>query len=288
MDPIHRFEKPALRRPLAIVAFEGWNDACDAATGAVREVLGQFEVTDPFALLDPEEFFDFQEARPIIEIETGGTRALHWPFTRFFAVPLSDHSRDLVIVLGREPHLRWKTFTRHLTKALCESDVEEVLVLGAFLGEVSHTLPVPILGVSTDPDRITGLGMRGTDYQGPTGILSVLMEACRETGIRAANIWAAAPHYLAANPNPAAMAALLDAAGEFLEYEFDTSELRAAAADFTERVNQATAASTEFASYVRELELSERVSPGVDPELSRLLVSEIEAFLREQDRGDGE
>lgn len=285
MDAIRRFSKPVLRRPRAVLAFEGWNDACEAASGVVEFILEGSNVMEPFAVIDPEEFFDFQVRRPTVAIDAGGTRSLSWPTTKFFAVPSPIGDHDLVVVLGEEPSFRWKTFARHVTKLLAEMDVEEVVLLGAFIGQVAHTKPVPIVGVATDPALDAKHGLLGSSYEGPTGIVGVLQEACREVGMPAISLWAATPHYLAANANPKAMLALAGRASEILDLRIDTSALETASAEFDERVSDAMESSDELAGYVHELEEEqEDVNPAdLDPGLTDDLVTEIESFLRDQD-----
>jgi proteasome assembly chaperone (PAC2) family protein len=286
VEAIHRFSKPVLRRPRAIVAFEGWNDACDAASGVAEYTLRQAEVTEPFAVIDPEEFFDFQVRRPHVSIDEGGTRRLTWPTTKFFAVEYPREERDLVVVLGEEPSLRWKTFARHVTRLLAEMDVEEVVLLGAFIGQVAHTRPVPVIGTATDPDVITRHGLRRSSYEGPTGIIGVLQEACREVGLPAMSLWAATPHYLAANANPKAMLALATRTQEILSLATDMADLRVAAEEFDARVADALESSDDLAGYLAELEddpNADLLPAQFDPNLTDDLVQEIETFLRDQD-----
>ncbi|NIR37756.1 MAG: PAC2 family protein, partial [Actinobacteria bacterium] len=254
MESIHRFSKPVLRRPRAVVAFEGWNDACDAASGAAEYFLAQARVAEPFAVIDPEEFFDFQVRRPTVSIDDGGTRRLTWPTTKFFALPDPTDERDLVVVLGEEPSFRWKTFARQATQVLNETDVEEVVLLGAFIGQVAHTRPVPVVGAATDPDVIDRYGLARSSYEGPTGIIGVLQEACREVGLPAMSLWAATPHYLAANPNPKAALALASRACDILHLRCDMSRLREAADEFERRVADAVEASDDLSVYVADLE----------------------------------
>jgi proteasome assembly chaperone (PAC2) family protein len=264
------------------MAFEGWNDAGDAASGAAAFLLGQSR-PEPFAVVEPEEFYDFQVRRPEVTVDDGGTRQLGWPDTRAFALELPDESRDLVVVTGEEPNYRWKTYTRHLTHLLAESDVELVVTLGAFLGQVAHTRPVPILGVATHPELLLEHDLPGSTYEGPTGIVGVMLEACREVGIPAVGLWAATPHYLAANPNPQAMLALLQRAATITGVSVDATELAVAAGEFQSRVDAALEQNEEFAGYVKRLESDAVVAPIDAPGAADLLVSEIEDFLR--DRG---
>jgi proteasome assembly chaperone (PAC2) family protein len=286
MDAIHRFSKPQLRRPRAVIAFEGWNDACEAASGVVEYVLGQSGMVEPFAVVDPEEFFDFQVRRPQVSIDDGGTRSLTWPTTKFFAVEYPAAERDLVLVLGEEPSFRWKTFARQITQVLCEVDVEEVVLLGAFIGQVAHTRPVPVVGVATDPNLVVQHGLASSSYEGPTGIIGVLQEACREVGLPAMSLWAATPHYLAANAYPKAMLALLARTRDILSLPTDLSGLERAADAFDARVTDALEESGELSEYVSELEDEAGNGAEVsefDPSLTDDLVQEIETFLRDQD-----
>ncbi len=280
MDAIHRFSKPELRRPRAIIAFEGWGDACDAASGAANFLSGALDADEPFAAIDPEEFFDFQAHRPTVTIDEGETRRLSWPTTRFYGIQLPDDDRDLIIAVGDEPSYRWKTFSRHLTHVLCDSDVEEVILLGAFIGQVAHTQQVPVIGVATDPALVTRNGLLTSTYEGPTGIIGVMVEACREAGIPALALWAATPHYLAANANPKAMLALAQQATSILGMKVDYSELETVTDEYLNRVNAALAASDEFSAYVAELEQSDASVDSLDPEAAQGLVSEIEDYLR--------
>lgn len=285
MDYIRRFDRPDLRRPQAIVALEGWGDACEAASGAAAYLLGQTEA-EPFAAIDPEEFYDFQVRRPIVEVDAGGTRNLSWPATRFFGLERPDSDHDLIIVLGEEPNMRWRTFARTLVQVLDEAGVERLVTLGAFVGQVAHTLPVPIIGVGTDPDEVTRHDLLTSRYEGPTAALSVILEASRESGMPALSLWAATPHYLAANSNPKAMLALLSKAGAILGVDIDTAELEKMSAEFEEKVDDAMDSSSDLAEYVRRLEDE---APGEMRDLSEegdesseQLIADIEQFLRNQ------
>jgi len=282
MDHVHRVSRPQLRRPHAILAWEGWNDACDAASGAVAYLLGQRDDPEPFAWIEPEEFYDFQVRRPQVEVDDGGTRSLSWPLTSAFSIE-TDAAHDLVLALGEEPSLRWKTYTRSVARLLAESDVEMVVTLGAFIGQVAHTVPVPIIGVATDPTLVERYGLQTSRYQGPTGIVGVMLEACREIGMPAISLWAATPHYLAANPNPKAMLALLETAQEVLDLDLDTTELEVASAEFQTKVDEAMAENEDFVGYVRRLEEESPDISSIDPSNGGELISEIENFLK--DRG---
>lgn len=275
MDHLRRFARPRLRSPRALLAWEGWNDACDAASGSAAYLLASVERPEPLAVIEPEEFYDFQLRRPQVKIDEGGTRQLTWPMTRAFVLPAGHH--DLVLVTGEEPNLRWKTYTRTLAGLLSDHDVEMVVTLGAFVGQVAHTRPVPIVGVATDPALVEQYGLLASSYEGPTGIVGVMLEACREVGIPALSLWAATPHYLAANPNPKAMAALLGVARRVLELDLDLAEMEQMAADFDARVDEAMTENDEFVEYVRRLEDE---GTTIDPSRSAQMINEIEDFLR--------
>jgi proteasome assembly chaperone (PAC2) family protein len=280
MDAVRRYSKPILRRPRAIIAFEGWNDACEAASGAAAYILGNYGVDEPFASIEPEEFFDFQEHRPTVHIDGGGTRQLSWPDTRFYAVSRPMASNDLIVVIGEEPSFRWKTFSRHITKVLSDCDVEEVVLLGAFIGDVAHTPPVPLAGVAVDPEIVPLWGLIPSTYEGPTGIVGVMLEACREAGLRAVSIWAATPHYLAANANPKTMLALVRKSVELLELDVDTRKLARVESEFSSRVDEAIASNGDLAEYIETI--ATEGPDDIDPSRSGLLLNEIEDYLKDQ------
>ena len=278
VDPVRRFGKPSLRRPRAVLAFEGWNDACDAASGALRHLLERRDVHRPFAIIESEEFFDFQEHRPSVSVRDGAVQAMTWPETHFYAIERPDRDHDLIIVVGDEPTFRWKTFARTVAAVLADSGVEAVTMLGAYIGSVTHSEPVPLSAVATDPSSLEATTLAPTDYEGPTGIVAVLGEACKEVGIPATSIWAATPHYLAANPNPMAMRALLNKAGEIAGFDGDSEDLRHMEIEFILQVDEAVAESDDLAEYVREVAEHGR---QMDPERTGELVDEIERFLED-------
>ena len=286
MDAVHRLQQPNLRRPHAVIAFEGWNDACNAASGAINYILEHYSVENPFAVIEPDEFFDFQAHRPELVLNEQGVRSLSWPDTRLYAIELPDEEQDLIVVIGEEPSYRWKTYCRSILSELANAGVEQIVLLGAFVGEVAHTKPVPMTSMSTDPEMICRFHLTESRYEGPTGIVGVLLEACREEGLAAVSLWAATPHYLAANPYPKAMLALTKKAGEVLEMGFDTSELETIVHEYLDRVSVAVAANNEFSTYLAKLEkANEGPAPSqqrLDPTLTHELIGEIEDFLREQ------
>ncbi len=232
----------------------------------------------PFAIIESEEFFDFQEHRPSVTVRDGSIRAMTWPETRFYAIERPDQDHDLVVVVGDEPTFRWKTFARTVAALLADSGVESVTMLGAYIGSVTHSGPVPLSGVVTDPSSLDSMTLPPTDYEGPAGIVAVLGEACKEAGIPATSIWAATPHYLATSPNPMAMRALLAKAGEIAGFDGDSQELRDMETEFILQVDEAVAESDDLAEYVREVAEEGR---QMDPERTGELVDEIERFLKD-------
>lgn len=281
MDPVRRLAKPELRNPVALVAFEGWNDASDAASGTVSYLVGQFDV-EPFLIIDPEEFIDFHETRPIVTVQDGVTEQLAWPATRMYGVRVEDGGRDLLLVLGDEPQLQWQRFGTLLVDEFRRLGVDQVVLLGAFLGQVPHTAPVPIIGTAGSTDELIRLGLTGANYEGPTGIVGVLSHLFREEGLPALSLWAATSHYLGTNPNPKAMLALLERAAGILDLSIDATELAAAAGEFEARVDAAMSSSDEFSSYVRRLEaLAEGTGTGLEDTDAADLIAEVEDFLKD-------
>lgn len=270
-------EEHSLRDPVAILAFEGWNDAADAASGVLYYLMENHEVS-PLARLDLENYVNYQESRPLVTLE-GRVRNIRWPTVGFFGLSTSGHSHDLVLVLGEEPHLRWRRFSLEVASVLRELGVRQAVALGAFVGEIAHTLPVPVFGSSSDPNFANRFGLHASAYEGPTGITGVITSALDDEGIEAAGIWAGIPHYLAANPSPTGTRALLYALGDVIGQRFDVKELDEEVADYEARVQEAIAGSSELVGYVRGLE-AESEKRAISLTGSRRLVEEIERFLR--------
>jgi proteasome assembly chaperone (PAC2) family protein len=291
---------PTLRRPLLLAAFAGWNDAGQAATSAVR-FLGEHWEAVRFAGIEPEEFFDFTSARPLIRLGPGLERELEWPANVFFYDVQPDLSRDAVLLLGTEPHLKWLTFTDTVLHLARQCGVELVVTMGAFMGDAVHSRPVPLIGFANRPElgrRLVELGVSPSRYEGPTGIVGALHDACRRQGMASASLWAAAPHYLASTTNPKTAAALLQCLNDFLELGVDLGEMKRLAARFEAQVEEALAANPELAAYLQQLE--QRLDTAGEPEPRILadgpelppgeaVVEELEKFLREKrEEGEGE
>lgn len=278
MEWIH---EPRLRDPVAVLAFEGWNDAADAATGVIEYLIATYG-EGPFAQLDLENYMNYQMSRPLVSIDNG-VRQIMWPATGFFEVQLPDHAHDLVAVLGEEPHMRWPSYCRHVISTLRDLGVERAVTFGAFIGQVPHTKPIEVFGVSTDEDFASRLEVNPSSYEGPTGITGVMHAALAVEGMDTASFWAAIPHYLAANPSPKGTQALLGRLGRLLDYSFDSSEVDQEVAEYDERVSKAVEESSDFLDYVRRLEESSsgRGPEEISPADSEQLVAEIERFLQD-------
>ena len=201
-------ETPQLRSPVLICAFAGWNDAAGSATTALTTAAESLDA-EVVAQIDPEEFFDFQANRPTIRLSEGQSREIEWPGNVFLAAQAEGAERDLILLAGTEPNLRWRTFSDGVAEAAESMGVEMVITLGALIADVAHTLPVPITGLASDPDMVERLSLSQSSYEGPTGVVGVVHDACQRRGIPSASLWAAIPHYVAAVPNPKAALALL-------------------------------------------------------------------------------
>ena len=248
--------KPSLRKPVLLLSFAGWSDAGGAATTAVRYLSDQL-LAKKFAAIDPEEFYDFYRQRPLVRLSESKVREIHWPSYDFYYGAGLGVERDFVLGIGIEPHLRWRTFGETMLRFAGECGAEMVVTLGAYLDEVLYTRPVPITGFSTDPKLMAELDLTPSRYQGPTGIIGVLADASRKTGIPHASLWASLPHYLNVSPNPRGTLALLLRLNQWLGLRVDTSPLEQAAADFQAKINEAVNADAKLSAYVRELKKRE-------------------------------
>lgn len=256
MSFIQYHSQPELRDPIMIVAFAGWNDAAESATTAVKFMIDKWKPTK-FAEIDSEDFFVFTEARPTVKLVDGLQRTVVWPTNQFFAYTMPDSTRDVILFLGVEPQLKWKTFSQTFLELCRHFHVSEAVFLGALLAEVPHSVAVPMSGTSTTTDvmeRLREMEIRNSRYEGPTGMIGVLQEGCRQANIAAASLWAAAPHYLAATPNIKVTAALLTYMNTFLSFGLDLSDIQSDAVRFEEQITSLVARDSEASAYVRRLE----------------------------------
>lgn len=262
--------RPELRDPVAIIAFSGWGDAGDASSDAARFLLSEDEARE-IGHFDPDPFFDFQVNRPVVSLDDDGVRSITWPTIELTAVRMTE--RDLVIVIGDEPNYNWKRFVSELCEVLAELGVETAIAMGAFAGQVAHTIPVPVIGSSASARLVAQYGLLPSRYEGPTGIVGVLTDALGKAGIDTISLWAAVPHYLANQTYPPGVEALVRKAAEIAGLTVDVSRLQGRSAAFRRRIEAALDESDELADYVRELE-----AEGLEGED---LVDEIERYLRD-------
>jgi predicted ATP-grasp superfamily ATP-dependent carboligase len=280
--------RPELTRPLLIAAFRGWNDGAQAASLAAGYLAKTWEA-ERFAHMDPEDFFDFQATRPHVSLESGMTRRIDWPETAFFHTRPDGLDRDVVLLLGIEPNLRWRTFTELVVGLVRELGVELMITLGALLADVPHTRPPPVTGSASDPDLVRELGLSESRYEGPTGIVGVLHDACRRAEIPSASLWVAVPHYVSLTPSPRAAVALCERLGSLMGTEIDVAELEEAARNYEEQVSEAVASDEETATYVEELEqrVDSLEQASTDLPSGDALAAELTRFLREREQDDG-
>jgi proteasome assembly chaperone (PAC2) family protein len=266
-----------------VAGFEGWNDAGDAASDAAGWLAERFGATR-IAHIDPEAHFDFQSRRPEVELDDGVTRTIKWPANECFAVRIDGGDRDLVVLRGIEPHYRWRSFCRAVLRVADETGCEMVVTLGALLGDVPHTRPPVITGAATDPELIKELGLTRSRYEGPTGIVGVLHDACRDAGVVSASLWAPVPHYVATPPNPMATRALLDRLGRLVGIPLELDELDDLATAWRARVDEVVAEDDEVRAYVSKLEERADVQDVDEDDLpsGETLAAEFQRFLRDQ------
>jgi predicted ATP-grasp superfamily ATP-dependent carboligase len=281
-------DRPELKRPVLVAAFRGWNDGAQAASLAAG-YLARLWSAERFADVDPEGFFDFQATRPHVSLVDGITRQIDWPETAFYNAKPHRLDRDVVLLLGIEPNVRWRTFTELVVGEARELGIELVVTLGALLADVPHTRPSPVTGSASNPELVRELGLSTSRYEGPTGIVGVLHDACHRAGIPSASLWAAVPHYVSLTPSPRAAAALCQRLGGLLGIGIDTGELDEAAATYEEQVSQAVAADEETAAYVEELERRvDSIGEEVELPSGDALAAELTRYLRERESGNGE
>ena len=280
--------RPTLRKGVLVCAFYGWNDGGEAATLSALFLRQQLRAQQ-FCELDPDEFYDFQEVRPIVSLGEDDTRRMAWPENSFAWGSLPS-GNDIAVMVGIEPQNRWKHYSRSVLEVARESGAELVVTLGGFLADTPHTRPVPVTG-SADGDLADQLGLAPSSYEGPTGIVGVIHEACRDAGIPSASLWAAVPHYIQASPNPKAALALLSRLALLLDTRFDTTKLSQDAVSFEREVSQHVSNDEKISRYVRELEsrADERAEDDADEESPPLLASgddiaaQIERYLAERE-----
>ncbi len=296
MDPVRWTRRPTLHRPILVAAFEGWNDAGDASTTAVRWLADRFDAR-LFATIDPEEFFDFTSTRPRVEIVDGESRRIVWPETQLSAATLAETGRDLILLVGTEPQLRWPTFCRHVVEIASALEVEMVVTLGALLAEVPHSRPTSVIGTAYDQAVVDALGLRRSTYEGPTGIVGALHDAFQQADIASASLWAAVPTYVPGAPSPKAALALVERTASLVGVPLITTDLEIASASYERQISELVACDDDTAAYVERLEAEAdtesdpEADDDSDEELGALtelsehdageLVQELERYLRD-------
>lgn len=285
MDFLKVDAQPTLKAPIAICAFSGWNDAASAATNAARFIVRRLGARK-FATIDAESFYDFKESRPTVRITARGDREVNWPTNDFFYARNPTGEHDVVVFIGTEPAMRWRSFTGAHAELFQDLKAELVVSLGALLADVPHSRPVRVTGSAMDPEVSERLDLQPSRYEGPTGIVGVLHDTLRVAALSGASLWANVPHYITTSQNPPATAALLRRLQAILGMEFDLSELDSASERFVDEVNTALSGNPEVQAYVHQLE--EAIDSGGDAEpVSQLprpeeLLLDVEEFLRGQ------
>jgi len=278
--------RPTLRRPVLVAAFRGWNDGGQGASLAGGYLAKQWRATR-FAEIEPEGFYDFQATRPHVSLVEGMTRRLDWPENAFFHAEIPGTDRDAVVLLGVEPNLRWRTFSGLVLELAQDLGVELLVTLGSLLADVPHTRPAPVTGAATDLALVEELGLEPSRYEGPTGIVGVVHDACRQAAVPSVSLWAAVPHYVSLAPSPRAALALVRRLGELLRVDIDVAELERASDEYSEQVSEAVSTDAETAAYVEELERRvDMLEAADDLPSGDTLAAELTRFLREREEED--
>jgi len=275
---------PDLRDPILIAAFEGWNDAGDAATMAARQLAERFDAT-PLVDIDPERYFDFSTTRPIVRLDDDRQRSITWPENQLLAARVPTAARDVVILVGLEPQLQWRRFCRQVLGVAEAIEASTIVTLGALLADVPHTRPVQVFGAAEDPALQTQLDLAPSSYEGPTGIVGALTTQAAEAGFPTATFWASVPSYVPGAPSPKAALALVHHVCEVVGTTVFVTDLEIAAASYERQVDELVAEDDETADYVHDLEAAWDADDEID-ELDddpELLVAEVEEFLRDVD-----
>jgi proteasome assembly chaperone (PAC2) family protein len=286
MDAVIWEARPQLNRPVMVAAFEGWNDAADAASGAVTWLRRRLKATQ-IARIDPEEFYDFQATRPEVSLIEGSTRKVSWPANKCYAARVEEVGRDLVLFSGVEPNLRWRTFCSTVIGLAKETGCEMVVTLGALLADVPHTRPTRLTGTAIDPELIARLGLSHSRYEGPTGIVGVFQDACVQAGVPAISFWAAVPHYVSAPPSPKATLALLHRVEEVLDLEVPLGALPEESEEWEATVSEMAEEDDEVASYVRALEERGDTELTLHEASGDAIAADFERYLRRRGGSGG-
>jgi predicted ATP-grasp superfamily ATP-dependent carboligase len=285
MEIVRWEQRPQLQHPVLIAAFEGWNDAGDAASLAVRYLVEAWSARR-FATIDPEEFYDFTATRPEVRMTEGDERSIDWPSNELWAAAVPGAGRDVILLRGVEPQLKWRTFSAAVVGVARTVGAELSITLGALLADVPHTRPVRVTGMAHDSTLSNRLGLQESRYEGPTGIVGVLSDACTRAGLPSASLWATVPHYVSQVPSPKAALALVERSAALVGAHVNPVELREAADAYVDQVSDRVADDEDASAYVAQLEEADDLD---QEEVSTLpsgdaLAAEVERFLRDQHR----
>lgn len=279
---------PTLTDPILVAAFEGWNDAGDAASGAIEHLELVWDA-QPLVEIGADDYYDFQVNRPVVSLVDGVTRRITWPTTRFSWCRPPGAEFDLVLVRGIEPNMRWRAFCGELLGIISELDIRSVVTLGALLSDTPHTRPTQVSGTAYDAESATRYGLESSRYEGPTGIVGVLQDACVGVGIPAISFWAGVPHYVSQPPNPKATLALLHSVEEVLDVPVPLAELPQQSDEWQKLVDEMAAEDDEVSEYIRNLEErdDEMESTQLKATSGDVIAREFERYLRRHDRDRG-
>ncbi len=280
MEHVRWTARPELHEPVVIAAFEGWNDAGDAASTAARYLIDRWDA-ELVADIDPEHFYDFTSTRPQVRLDDDGQRQIDWPATEVFAAQIAGTETHALIIVGTEPQLRWRTYTDELTEIARSHGARLCITLGALLAEVPHTRPTAVVGTAYEPDVVAGLDLQPSSYEGPTGIVGVLHDAWRRAGLRSASLWATVPSYVPGAPSPKAALALVERTAAMLDTWVPATDLEIASAAYERQVSELVDADEETATYVTSLEQHHDSTPDVLPS-AETIAEEVARFLRDQ------
>jgi proteasome assembly chaperone (PAC2) family protein len=285
-------DRPSLREPIIVCAFKGWNDAGEAASAAVQFLCEAFDA-GPLATIDPEGYYDFTAVRPTIRLVDGRSRAIDWPENSFHAAHVRAADRDLIMLRGVEPSLRWKAFCDNVLDVARATGARMIVTLGALLADVPHSRPVGITGLASAEGLVERLGFERTNYEGPTGIVGVLHATCAREGMDSVSLWAPVPHYVAATPNPKAALALVRGFEGIAGIAVDASRLEGASDDYDRQVTAAVASDPDVKAFVERLEemadeMSEEEGPPGQLPSGDMIAREFQRFLRQRRPGGSE
>ena len=273
---------PPLRNPVALIAFNGWNDAGEAASGVLSHLMGIWSADEiMIAESDSEEYYDYQQIRPMVFVDQSSIRRINWPTTRIYALPTPHLPFDLVIVRGPEPSFKWQTFSKEILDLFDDLEIEMIVTLGALLADAPHTRPISVTGSATNPQLANKYAFEISRYEGPTGILGVLQDFSQRRDLDGISLWAALPHYAAGTPSPKATLALLDKLADLLEIELPEGDLPEAAKAWEIAVSQLAEEDSEISEYVKQLELDKDDSDFEDT-TGEDIAKEFQRYLRRQ------